>query len=381
MIFLSPVIRRLSPVTQKMAEPKKDSKQPEQPPKARRRVKKSRGHGGHHGGAWKVAYADFVTAMMALFLVLWLVSQADTKLKEAIASYFRSPGVFNTMDGGILSGAKKISKEPTSLTSKDDEQALFSVAENIKKKFSTRPEFSKVKDQVKIEVTEEGLRIQIIDQADKVSFPSGSAELTTEARAILTEIAQGICGLENKINIGGHTDSYVFPSAKGYTNWELSADRANAARRVLESACVKPAQIRRIVGYADTEPMVANDPYSPANRRISITVLRQVQAIEENAGETENSSELPSLENKEKKTSANKNVKTDAAKTPAEKTAEAEKTGKTANTENGEKSAESESDEKKLLKSKLLREGAVSVGEPDKIPANVKKQPAEKKDN
>src|SRR3982750_1500275 len=125
---------------------------PEEPKPPRRRPKKVTKHAGHHGGAWKVAYADFVTAMMALFLVLWLVSQADTKLKEAIASYFRSPGVFDTMKGGILAQAKKVSKEPTSLTSKDDEQTLFSVAQTLEKKFSTRPEFSKYKDQIKIDV-------------------------------------------------------------------------------------------------------------------------------------------------------------------------------------------------------------------------------------
>src|SRR5947207_12243610 len=113
--------------------------EPEKRP--RRRIKKVKVHGAHHGGAWKVAYADFVTAMMALFLVLWLVSQADTKLKQAIASYFRSPGVFDTMAGGILSQAKKISKEPQSLTSKDDEQSLFSAAQTLQKQFSTRPEF------------------------------------------------------------------------------------------------------------------------------------------------------------------------------------------------------------------------------------------------
>src|SRR5689334_9673751 len=145
----------------------------EQEKKPRRRVKKVKGHGGHHGGAWKVAYADFVTAMMALFLVLWLVSQSDMKLKQEIAAYFRSPGVFDTMQGGILSQAKKVSKEPISLTSKDDEQALFGVAQTLHKKFESRPEFSKFKDQIKIEVTDEGLKIQIIDKAEQVSFPSG----------------------------------------------------------------------------------------------------------------------------------------------------------------------------------------------------------------
>ena len=249
-----------------MSEPEK---------KPRRRAKKSRKHaGGHHGGAWKVAYADFVTAMMALFLVLWLVSQADTKLKQSIASYFRSPGVFSSQAGGVLAGPKKASKEPTELTSKDEEQALFGMATQLKKKFSSQPEFGKSKEQVRIEVSEQGVRIQILDNADKVSFDSGRADLTPGARAILTEIAKAICQLPNPLLIGGHTDRQLFPPDSLYTNWELSADRANAARRALEQGCVKPEQIKRIVGYADTELLVPEDPYATANRRISITVMR-----------------------------------------------------------------------------------------------------------
>lgn len=248
-----------------MSEPQK---------KPRRRVKKVNGHARHHGGAWKVAYADFVTAMMALFLVLWLVSQADTKVKQAIASYFRSPGVFSSQAGGVLEGPKKVSKEPTSMTSKDEEQMLFGMASMLKRKFSTRPEFGKYKDQIRIEMTEQGVRIQILDNADRVSFDSGRAELTPGARAILNEIAQSICQLPNPLLIGGHTDRHLFPADSTYTNWELSADRANAARRALEQGCVKPQQIRRIVAYADTELLLPEDPFATANRRISITVLR-----------------------------------------------------------------------------------------------------------
>lgn len=251
-----------------------ENKNPEPEKKSRRRVKKVKGHGGHHGGAWKVAYADFVTAMMALFLVLWLVSQADTKLKEQIANYFRSPGVFTSTKGGILSGASKVSKEPSKLTSKDDEQALFSVAQSLQKKFDTRPEFTKSKDKVFIKLTDDGLQIQVMDKADNISFEVGKANLTKEAREILTEIAQALCELPNPIIIGGHTDARIFPSSNGYTNWELSTDRANAARRVLQEACVKPEQIKRIIGYADTDPIIPRDVYDPANRRISITVLR-----------------------------------------------------------------------------------------------------------
>jgi chemotaxis protein MotB len=297
----------------------------EEAPKPRRRVKKVRGHGGHHGGAWKVAYADFVTAMMALFLVLWLVSQADVELKQQIASYFRNPGVFDSTAGGILSQAKKVSKEPTTQTSKDNEQALFSVAQTLQKQFGTRPEFSRYKDRVQIDVTDEGLRIQMIDEADKVSFQSGSADLGEDAKAVLAEIAGGICTLPNKINIGGHTDSRVFPSNTGYTNWELSADRANAARRTLEANCVKPEQIRRIVGFADTELLVPNDPYSPSNRRITITVLRLAPA-------------KPEAEEGEKETSG-------------------KKTG---------------SNESKLAKKKLETEGSVVVGEADPVPDKPK---------
>lgn len=304
----------------------------EDAPKPRRRPKKAKGHAAHHGGAWKVAYADFVTAMMALFLVLWLVSQADTKLKQAIASYFRSPGVFDTMQGGVLSGNKKVSKEPEKLDSSENEQALIGVAEALQKQFETRPEFSRAKDQVKIEITDEGLRIQLLDKADRVSFASGSAELGAEAQAVLSEIAQGICTLPNKINIGGHTDSRVFPSDTGYTNWELSADRANAARRTLEANCVKPEQIRRVIGFADTELLVPGDPYSPANRRISITVLRLTE-----------SSESKDLKI-EKETSAT-DPKTKSQPKDAPDSAEA-----------------------KLAKKKLETEGSVVVGEADKIP-------------
>ena len=347
----------------------------EEAPKPRRRVKKVKGHGGHHGGAWKVAYADFVTAMMALFLVLWLVSQADTKLKEAIASHFRNPGVFDSVKGGILNQAKKVSKEPTSLTSKDDEQMLFSVAQSLQKKFATRPEFSKYKDQIKIDVTDEGLKIEIIDKADKVSFPSGSADLTAEARAILSEIANGLCDLPNKINIGGHTDSHVFPSDKGYTNWELSADRANAARRVLESVCIKPSRINRIIGFADTVPLIPEDPYSQANRRISITVLRITGTADEASGDkppAENKPEDNSADQPENKTEKTPPVKPKAAKQTEETTPTKKEEEKPAGaSEKGNGNSETPS-EKQTIKNKLQKEGAVTVGEPDEIPNKPK---------
>lgn len=346
----------------------------EEAPKPRRRFKKAKGHGGHHGGAWKVAYADFVTAMMALFLVLWLVSQADTKLKEAIASHFRSPGVFDSVRGGILNQAKKVSKEPTSLTSKDDEQMLFSVAQSLQKKFSTRPEFSKYKDQIKIEVTDEGLKIELIDKADKVSFPSGSSDLTEEAKAVLTEIAGGICELSNRINIGGHTDSKPFSGANGYTNWELSADRANAARRVLETVCVKPGQINRIVGYADTVPLVPEDPYSPANRRISIMVLRSAQPVagkETSDEKKDESGRSNKTENNPETVPENKSKTVKKAEVSEDQNNDQSKdlneTPKTKDSNEAPKTSE-----KQTIKNKLQKEGSVNVGEPDEVPNKPK---------
>lgn len=252
-----------------------DDKQKQAEVKPRRpRKKRARGHAAHHGGSWKVAYADFVTAMMALFLVLWLVSQADTKLKEQIANYFRSPGVFTSSEGGILPDKTKVSREPSKLTAGEEEQALFGIAQQLQKKFDSQPEFSKSKDKVVLEVVEDGLQIEILDKADDVSFEVGSSQLNEHARRILEEIAAAICTLPNPIKIGGHTDRRVFPSNTGYTNWELSTDRANAARRILVNACVDPGQIFRVIGFADTDPIIERDPYHPANRRISITVMR-----------------------------------------------------------------------------------------------------------
>ncbi len=324
-------------------------------PKPRRRMKKSKGHAAHHGGAWKVAYADFVTAMMALFLVLWLVSQADTELKESLANYFRSPGVFDTIDGGVLSKSTDVSKDPETLSSKDDEVSLFSVAQSLQEKFSTRPEFAKYKDKVQIDVTDEGLRIQLIDKADSVSFPSGSSEMTEEARILLTEIANDICTLPNKINVGGHTDSYIFPTAKGYSNWELSTDRANAARRLLESVCVKPSQIHRIIGFADTQPLVTGNPFAPANRRISITVLR-LSVSEQREEQNVNNEIKPAVNNEN--TSKIRRNNTDPAEIKVNE--------QTTEISGGEKTEEI--DEKEKIRKKLLEEGAVKIGEPDKLP-------------
>ncbi len=272
----------------------------------RRRIKKVVAHGGHHGGSWKVAYADFVTAMMALFLVLWLLSQADQKLKQSVANYFRSSGVFSQQAGGIMTGPKKVSQDPSSEST--IEQNMFSdIANRLKGQFGSRSEFKGDKDRVKIQVTDEGLQIQIIDRADRVTFESGSAELNPTARQVLLEVAKEVSKLPNPITIGGHTDKHLFPAGSTYSNWELSADRANAARRALESGGVKPEQVRRVVGYADTELLYPNHPFAPANRRISILVLRmskagqptddkKLEAIEGKISDQMNKAEPPAAE-------------------------------------------------------------------------------------
>lgn len=250
--------------------------QAEQQKPPRRRIKKVKGHGGHHGGSWKVAYADFVTAMMALFLVLWLLSQADTKIKQSIASYFRNPGVFASQSGGLLKGRSQV--DPTAgMSEKDEEQTLFNVSSTLKKNLDAMKK-AEVRERVKIKMTEQGLDIQILDKAERVSFESGSAALNPNAKEILAEIAKSICELPNPLTIGGHTDQHLFPAGSTYTNWELSADRANAARRELENSCIKPEQIRRVIGYADTELLYPSEPFAPANRRISIIVWRMKYA-------------------------------------------------------------------------------------------------------
>jgi len=353
---------------------------PKQEPekKPRRRIKKVKGHGGHHGGAWKVAYADFVTAMMALFLVLWLVSQADTKLKEEIANYFRSPGAFTTARGGVLPGASDLSKEPKKLSAEAEQSTLMGIAQSIQKKFDTQPEFSKAKGKIRVEVTEQGLEIQIVDKAKNVSFAVGGSELNQEAKAILGEIARAICQLPNPIKIGGHTDARVFPSANGYSNWELSADRANAARRTLQNACIKPEQINKIVGYADTVQIHPKDKYHPSNRRISITVLRMFDPKE---AEEENGEKDETQENAEVKPNIKESVSIARKAKPqrATKVKEKEELGepdKSEKTETpkiaGKKDAKKPAKEKEDLEKKLLKDGKVTVGKPDKLPA-VKK--------
>ncbi|MDR3683106.1 MAG: flagellar motor protein MotB [Geothrix sp.] len=259
-----------------------------------RLVKKKGGHAAAHGGAWKVAYADLVTAMMAFFLLMWLLNSANANTKAGIAGMFQDPNFFNTERGkeilanhgkGILPGGRGMAPGPdgdggTDTTvenpgaAEEEHKAMEATAEAIDKAFQQDELLQAFQDQISMDFTDEGLRIQIQDKAAQVLFDSGSAKLKPYTLSILKEIARELGKLPNRVVIGGHTDSSQY-SNKGYTNWELSSDRANAARRVMESATggLRPGQVRRVTGYADTIPLEGKEPNDPQNRRISIVVV------------------------------------------------------------------------------------------------------------
>jgi chemotaxis protein MotB len=243
-------------------------------------IVKKKGHGkhGHHGGAWKVAYADFVTAMMAFFLVMWIVGQSED-VKAGVAGYFRDPGAFSEGGRGVLPGAENGTTgggQPMGMTDLEAaKSALEQAAEEIRRALAALPEFEDVKDQVEITLTDEGLRIELREAPDDGFFDSGSATVKPSTVAMLQVIAAQLGALPNKVAVEGHTDSRPYSVDSGtYTNWELSADRANAARRILEGSGTQQGQIEAVRGYADTRLRKPDDPLDAGNRRISIIVRR-----------------------------------------------------------------------------------------------------------
>lgn len=259
-------------------------------------VKKKGGHGGHHGGAWKVAYADFVTAMMAFFLVMWLVSQ-DEVVKFNVAGWFNDPVNWGKSKSGsqsILEGSGSIIDKshhiPTSGPMKEQQakEILKQAGERIKTTLSQFPDFELTKEHIEIEMTEEGLRIQLIEASLKSGdstyfFNLGSSKLSDQGVSIISAIAKELGSLSNKIVIEGHTDSRRYIYNTKYSNWELSADRANSARRLLEEKGVKGEQVDEIRGCADNRLRVTEDPFDARNRRITILVLSDFSkpAVEE----------------------------------------------------------------------------------------------------
>lgn len=241
-------------------------------------IKKKSGHAAHHGGAWKVAFADFITALMALFLVLWLVGQSK-KVKEAVGGHFRNPpGILDGSKSGLLPGNEGVNEaiqpKEDSPVSLDDEMAkLERSAERLQQVFGETNAFQSIRNQIQIRMTPDGLEIQLTEKAKKVLFEVGSAHPMQDTKEVLTQIAKEIGKISNRAMIAGHTDRRPYSDERHYSNWELSSDRANGARRVLVENGMKPEQIARVVGYADTQLLNEKDPYADANRRITILVL------------------------------------------------------------------------------------------------------------
>ncbi len=238
--------------------------------------KKSRHGGGHHGGAWKVAYADFVTAMMALFIVLWIVGQSK-QVKEYIAAYFKDPGAFfeNTKGGGSLQSTPIGVTEqlPDDLLKRQqDSLKLQSMGEEIRERLGKAKELAQLKQQVTMQVAREGLRIELLDRSESFFFDVGTASLKQDAIEVLKIIASEVGRLPNHVILEGHTDSRKYTRDDGYTNFELSADRANSARRIMVRNGVRQGQVDEVRGYADTRLKNAADPLDVTNRRISILV-------------------------------------------------------------------------------------------------------------
>ncbi len=284
-----------------------------------KRIKKGGGH-GHHGGAWKVAYADFVTAMMAFFLLLWLLNATTEEQKRGISNYFAPIAIAVTQESGsdgVLAGQspgeKGVQASPTSQMtvfqitgvkdpegqdnppevkdadsgpemSKDQvakkmeeiEELAFKKAEaQIKQAIEEQTELKNLADNLVIDRVPEGLRIQLVDQAKVEMFASGSAIPLDHTVALLKKVADVIKTMPNRISISGHTDAIPFGNRANYGNWELSADRANASRRILTDAGFPIKNVMRVEGKAETDPFNKDNPNAPTNRRISIVLLKE----------------------------------------------------------------------------------------------------------
>jgi chemotaxis protein MotB len=250
--------------------------------------KKKKGHGGgHHGGAWKVAYADFITCMFALFLVLWLLTQADLKLRQELARYFRNAGVQSggSMLGDKLANARTDQNRPieADLTivqgAGEELAALRGQAKEIQEALEQGHEFSAIKEHVRVQVTEEGLEIQIVDSGaggrKGLLFDLSSAALKPELVTLLKELAGHLKTLPNHVEIGGHTDARPFAAGAGLSNWDLSFARANNARTVLEQSGIRPNQVLRISAYGSERPINVADPLADENRRLSVLARRE----------------------------------------------------------------------------------------------------------
>lgn len=234
-----------------------------------KKIKKS--HGEHHGGSWKVAYADFVTAMMAFFLLLWLITMVEPEKRAAVADYFRNFNLFQQSGRSFMEQSSAIHKDiKTTVEPATGENMAERFKEQIKE--AVEQKLKELKDHIMIETVEGGVRIQIVDLEGEPMFPLSSSTPTEKAKQILKVVSENIKDENARIAIEGHTDAVPFKGGK-ITNWELSTERASAARRELEQNGVDPGKIARVVGYADTMPLLQDNPKDPRNRRISITLM------------------------------------------------------------------------------------------------------------
>jgi chemotaxis protein MotB len=290
-----------------MSEQEQEKQQGKEEPILIKKVKKG-GHGGHHGGAWKVAYADFVTAMMAFFIVMWILASGE-KTQKLVSAYFENPGAFSFIDGKMTTpidlNLKPEKKGPgegegkgEGLFFKFDEEMKDSVVSQLRKNaiqdsiqaqrriekigqelqsaFSNlvqqKPDIKEILESINIEMSKDGLKIDLIEEKDSHFFKIGSATLNPDVKDILSKLAQEIGKLPNYVEIEGHTDSRGYTSDTGYTNWELSADRANAARRYLQGHGLWKGQITKVTGYADRELKNPDNPFDVTNRRVSLLI-------------------------------------------------------------------------------------------------------------
>ncbi len=269
-----------------------------------KKIKKS--GGGHHGGAWKIAYADFVTAMMAFFLLMWLLGSTSKAQKEGISDYFKTPLKVALMGGTSVGasdtlikggGGKDLTKkqgqvkpvdgppgkqkavdikDAKAALEKAEAEKLIGLKNKLEKTIEDSPTLSKFKKQLILDITTEGLRIQIVDEQNRPMFESSKAEMQPYAKQILKEIGQMLNGVTNKVSLSGHTDAASYSSGgKAYSNWELSADRANASRRELVAGGMDETKLLRVVGLASASLFDKDDPLNPINRRISIIVVNK----------------------------------------------------------------------------------------------------------
>lgn len=293
-----------------------------------KRIKK--GGAAAHGGAWKIAYADFVTAMMAFFLLMWLLGSTAKGDLEGIAEFFQNPMTVANRGGSgvgdassiILGGGRDLTRSSGQVKSSDTEadkkkmslkaqradferkerESLERLKQRIEKLIEDSPELRQFKNQLLLDITSEGLRIQIVDEQNRPMFDLASAELKPYTRDILQQIGRALNEVPNRISLAGHTDSAQFMGgAKGFSNWELSANRANASRREMVVGGMDDHKVLRVVGLGSSVLFDPNDPLNPVNRRISIVVLNkrtEVAILQESSAETEvdPDEDLPSIE-------------------------------------------------------------------------------------